>query len=160
MAPRSATVRARASASGATGRESWSDHAETRVRAAGHRASRARSRVIELLGEQDCVLTARDIADRLRDEGVGIATVYRALELLEGLGLVQRLDVGAGTARYEPALPSGEHHHHLVCDTCGRVSAFADPQLERAIARVAGRLDYRVGGHDVILRGECPSCSA
>jgi Fur family transcriptional regulator, ferric uptake regulator len=158
MEARSAAVRARGTAGGG-GREGWAGHAESRVRAAGHRASTARSRVIELLGEQECVLTARDIADRLRGEGVGVATVYRALELLEGLGLIQRLDVGEGTARYEPALPSGEHHHHLVCDTCGRVSAFADPQLERAIARVAGRLDYRVGAHDVILRGECPSCS-
>jgi Fur family ferric uptake transcriptional regulator len=115
-----------------------------------------------MLGEQECVLSAREIADRLRDEGedVGVATVYRALELLEGLGLIQRLDVGEGTARFEPAHPDGEHHHHLVCDRCGRVTAFEDPQLERAITRVAGRLDYQVGGHDVILRGECPRCSS
>jgi Fur family ferric uptake transcriptional regulator len=139
----------------------WAEHAEERIRAAGYRASSARSRVLRLLGDQECVLTAREIADRVRDEGddIGVATVYRALELLETLELVQRLDVGEGTARYEPAHPSGEHHHHLVCDRCGRVSAFEDPQLERAIARVARRLDYDVGGHDVILRGECPRCA-
>jgi Fur family ferric uptake transcriptional regulator len=151
-----------ASRSGRARGADWTEHAETRIRDAGHRASTARSRVVRLLGEQECVLSAREIADRLRDEGedVGVATVYRALELLEGLGLIQRLDVGEGTARFEPAHPDGEHHHHLVCDRCGRVTAFEDPQLERAITRVAGRLDYEVGGHDVILRGECPRCSS
>ena len=118
--------------------------------------------VVEALGGQDCVLTAREISDRLRAEGrdVGIATVYRALELLYELGLVQRLDLGEGSAAgYEPADPSGAHHHHFVCDSCGRVSAFDDEPLERAIELLAKRLEYDVGGHDVILRGSCPACA-
>lgn len=141
--------------------EGWSEHAERTLRRSGHRASAPRSAVVEVLGRQDCVLSARDISDELRTGGrdVGLATVYRALELLEGLGLVQRLDMGAEAARYEPADPSGEHHHHIVCDRCGRVSAFEDEGLERAIARVARRLDHRVGGHDVVLHGDCPSCA-
>jgi Fur family ferric uptake transcriptional regulator len=117
--------------------------------------------VLEIIGRQPCVLSAHEIADELRSDGraVGIATVYRTLELLESLKLVQRLDVGGGSARYEPALPGGDHHHHLVCDRCGRVTPFADEPLERAIASLAGRLDYSVGEHDVILRGECPQCA-
>ena len=75
--------------------------------------------------------------------------------------LVQRLDVGDGSARYEPALPGGEHHHHhLICDRCGRVTPFEDPKLERAIDDLGRRLDYSVGDHDVILRGKCPQCTA
>jgi Fur family ferric uptake transcriptional regulator len=117
--------------------------------------------VVELLGRQECVLSAREIADKLQAEGreVGLATVYRALERLEVLGLVQRLDVREGSARYEPSDPQGEHHHHLVCEWCGRVSPFEDPGLERAIARLARRVPYRVGTHDVVLRGACPSCA-
>jgi Fur family transcriptional regulator, ferric uptake regulator len=118
--------------------------------------------VVELIGKQDCVLTAHEIADELRRRGreVGTATVYRTLELLEELKLVQRLDVGGTSARYEPALPGGEHHHHhLVCDRCGRVTPFEDPRLERAIESLASRLDYRVGDHDVILKGKCPTCA-
>ena len=61
-------------------------------------------------------------------------------------------------AAYEPAFPGGEHHHHVVCDRCGKVSAFEDEALERAIDRLAGRLEYDVGGHDVVLRGACASC--
>lgn len=139
----------------------WIEHAEQELRGAGHRSSLPRSAVLGLIARQECVLTAREIADALRDSGreVGVATVYRTLELLEGLRLVQRLDVGGASARYEPALPGGEHHHHhLVCDDCGRVTPFEDPKLERAIDDLGSRLDYAVGDHDVILRGSCPEC--
>lgn len=141
----------------------WIEHAEGALRAAGHRSSAPRAAVLELIGNQDCVLSAREIADELRAGGreVGVATVYRTLELLERLHLVQRLDIGGGSARYEPALPGGEHHHHhLICDRCGRVTPFEDPRLERAIDDLGRRLDYVVGDHDVILRGECPQCVA
>jgi Fur family ferric uptake transcriptional regulator len=84
--------------------------------------------------------------------------VYRALEVLDELRLVQRLDTGEGVTRYEPAHPSGEHHHHVVCNSCGRVSAFEDARLEQAIAQLSGRLDYSIDAHDVVLRGTCPSC--
>jgi Fur family ferric uptake transcriptional regulator len=140
----------------------WIERAEASLRKAGYRASAPRSAVLELIARQECVLTAREIADSLRDGGreVGVATVYRTLELLEGLRLVQRLDVGDASARYEPALPGGEHHHHhLVCDECGLVTPFEDSRLERAIDDLGRRLDYSVGDHDVILRGSCPDCA-
>jgi Fur family ferric uptake transcriptional regulator len=138
----------------------WTTTTLGRLRAAGYRSGGARRIVVELLGRQDCCLTAQEIFDRLRADGraVGIASVYRVLDLLGDLGLVQRIDVGAGTARYEPSLPSGEHHHHLVCDDCGKVEAFADPELEQAIHRVEGRTGYSVAAHDVVLRGACGDC--
>jgi Fur family ferric uptake transcriptional regulator len=140
----------------------WVEAAERGLRDAGHRASAPRAAVLEAIGRQECVLSAREIADELRAGGreVGVATVYRTLELLEGMRLLQRLEVGDGSARFEPALPGGEHHHHhLVCDRCGKVTPFEDPKLERAIDDLGSRLDYAVGGHDVVLRGECPDCS-
>lgn len=140
----------------------WVPRAEDALRGAGYRSSAPRSAVLELIGRQSCVLSAREIADELRRGGreVGVATVYRTLEVLERLRLVQRLDVGGTSARYEPALPSGEHHHHhIVCDGCGLVTAFEDAKLERAIDELARRLDHTVGDHDVILRGECPECA-
>jgi Fur family ferric uptake transcriptional regulator len=71
---------------------------------------------------------------------------------------VQRIDLGAGTARYEPVGAVGGHHHHLVCDDCGKVEAFADDELERTLARVQRRTGYAVAGHDVLLRGACADC--
>ena len=145
------------------GETEWVAAAERGLREAGHRASVPRAAVLEAIGRQECVLSAREIADELRAGGreVGVATVYRTLELLEGMRLLQRLDVGDGSARFEPALPGGaHHHHHLVCDRCGKVTPFEDPKLERAIDDLGGRLDYTVAGHDVVLRGECPDCAA
>jgi Fur family ferric uptake transcriptional regulator len=131
------------------------------LRTKGHRDGSARRTVIELLGLQDCCLTAQEIFDMLRDanETVGIASIYRTLEQLTREGFVQRIDVGAGVARFEPVHADGEHHHHLVCDDCGKVEAFADDQLERALRQVEGRTGYSVAGHDVVLRGACRDCA-
>ncbi len=142
----------------ATAEESWIEVAEARLRESGHRASEPRAAVLRLLARQDCVRSAHQIASALRSRKrpVGIATVYRTLELLEELKLVQRLDVGGGSARFEPALPGGEHHHHhFVCENCGKVAPFSDERLERAIDAVGDRLAFDVGGHDVILKGRC-----
>jgi Fur family ferric uptake transcriptional regulator len=97
---------------------------------------------------------------RERRPAVGIASVYRALETLTELGLVHRIDLGSGGARYEPAAPGGEHHHHLVCDECGRVEAFSDDRLEHAIDSVSKSAAFRVDEHDVLLRGQCEVCAA
>jgi Fur family ferric uptake transcriptional regulator len=115
--------------------------------------------VVDLLARQDCCATAQEIFDRLREDGrvVGIASVYRALDLLSRMNLVHRLDL-ADAAYFEPAHPGGEHHHHVVCDRCGKVSQFEDAALEDAIERLAGRLKYSVAAHDVVLRGSCPDC--
>jgi Fur family transcriptional regulator, ferric uptake regulator len=137
----------------------WLDHARDELGAAGHRAGGARSAVLEALDEEPCCLTAQEIFDSLRSRGrkVGIASVYRTLELLSKLNLVRRVDIGTA-ACYEPAHPGGEHHHHVVCERCGKVAAFEDEGLEDAIDRLGRRLKYKVGVHEVVLRGACPDC--
>ncbi|MGZ4359165.1 MAG: Fur family transcriptional regulator [Gaiellaceae bacterium] len=144
-------------------RSPWAAAAIASLLARGHRNGGARRAVVELLGRQPCCLTAQEIFDRLRDEDrpVGIASVYRTLEQLTSDGLVQRIDIGAGTSRFEPIHAGGEHHHHhLVCGDCGKVEAFADDELERALRRVEGRTGYSVAGHDVVLRGLCGDCTS
>jgi Fur family ferric uptake transcriptional regulator len=140
----------------------WAEATIASLQAKGHRSGGARLAVVELLGRQDCCLTAQEIFDDLRAEGrrVGIASVYRTLDQLSRDGYVQRIDIGAGTSRFEPIHSSGEHHHHLVCDDCGKVEAFADEQLERALRKVEGRTGYSVAGHDVVLRGACSDCAS
>jgi Fur family transcriptional regulator, ferric uptake regulator len=139
----------------------WLDHARVELRRAGHRAGGARSAVLETLDREPCCLTAQEIFDSLRARGrkVGLASVYRTLELLSQLNLVRRVDIG-NSACYEPEHPGGEHHHHVVCEDCGKVAAFEDEGLEDAIDRLGRRLKYRVGVHEVVLRGACPDCRA
>jgi Fur family ferric uptake transcriptional regulator len=140
----------------------WQEHASARLAARGHRRGGARAAVIELLGHEGCCLSAQEIHDRLRADRrrVGLASVYRALELLSELALVQRVDLGGGTARFEAAHPGGDHHHHVVCGDCGRVEAFEDEGLEAAIRLAAGSVDYRVDAHEVVLHGTCGDCHA
>ena len=138
----------------------WTHHALSTLEREGYLAGSARRTVVELLGRQHCCLSAKEIEEALRAEGreVGLASVYRALEVLDELRLVQRLDAGEGVVRYEPALAGGEHHHHIVCDRCGSVASYEDDALEHAIGSLAERLNWSVESHDVVLRGRCPRC--
>jgi Fur family ferric uptake transcriptional regulator len=140
--------------------ENWSDATFERVRVAGHRRGAAQRAVVELLASESCCLTAQEIFDRLRGSGrrVSLASIYRTLDLLSELGLVQRVEVGQGSARFERSAAE-DHHHHLVCNDCGRVEAFSDERLERAIHGVANKVGYDVDAHDVVLRGACTDCA-
>lgn len=139
----------------------WAKHALSALGEAGYRRGGARTAVVEELARHDCAVTALELEDSLRRRrpAVGRASVYRALEQLEGLGLVQRLEVARGTASYERVEPGGEHHHHAICRRCGRMVPFEDPSLERAIARLSEEISFDVTGHDVVLRGRCERCS-
>lgn len=139
--------------------KTWAEDAQHRLREAGYRNGPARVAVIGVLDSENCCLSAGDVHDAL-DERVGLASVYRVLESLHAAGLVRRVDVGDGIGRYEPLRESGEHHHHLVCTECGKVEAFDDPALERAIRRVEAKSGYAVEQHDVVLQGACDTCRA
>src|SRR5436305_13202380 len=96
----------------------WRDHVHAELARAGLRRGGGRERVIELLDSQSCALSAVEIEDALRaqDQPIGRASIYRVLELLAEHELVERVTLGDGQARFERLQPSGEHHHHLVCD--------------------------------------------
>ncbi len=133
----------------------WSAHATRRLDEAGHRSGRARRAVVELLGAAECALTALEIDRRI--DSVGRASVYRTLDRLEQLQLIQRVDVGGDATGYERVDPA-DHHHHLVCQQCGRLSPFTSERLEGAIAAVGRSSGFALASHDVVLRGTCPDC--
>ncbi|HEY5431539.1 MAG TPA: transcriptional repressor [Solirubrobacteraceae bacterium] len=129
---------------------------------AGLHRGGARDRIIDVLSEQECALSAAEIETELRKQGrrIARASIYRVLELLVARGLAERVVTGQGEARFEPVEPSGHHHHHLVCGQCGELVAFDDPGLERAISRLSDRLGITVDSHEVLLRGACERCGA
>jgi Fur family ferric uptake transcriptional regulator len=139
----------------------WAEHALTRLQEAGHRRGGARIAVVEALAAHDCAVTALDLDDELRARSprVARASVYRALEQLEQLDLVRRIEVSRGVAGYERVDPTGHHHHHAICRDCGRMVPFEDRSLEQAIGRLCDSMDFDVTEHDVVLRGVCQRCS-
>jgi Fur family ferric uptake transcriptional regulator len=134
----------------------WPEYALDRLSEAGYRRGGSRRKVVEMLGRQSCAITALDLDARL--DGVGRASVYRALEQLEELGLVQKIDLGGDSSGYEKVDPDGQHHHHLVCTDCGKVVPFEDPALEEVIHDVPRPKGFSVVSHDITLKGTCEDC--
>jgi Fur family transcriptional regulator, ferric uptake regulator len=144
--------------------EGWVDRAEATLAAAGHKRGGARRALLELLAAESCALTAVEIEDALRARGarrrVSRASVYRILDELEALGLVQRVETGQAMVRYERVCAHEQHHHHLVCDQCGQVMPFSDAGLERAIDALSERVPLAVSEHEIVLHGSCRDCAA
>lgn len=142
--------------------QDWVTGAEQALADAGYRRGGARRAVLGLLDEQRCALSALEIEDilRTRERRVSRASIYRILEELEGVGTVQRVDIGQGLVRYEAARGGKDHHHHLVCKRCGTLRPFSDPELERLIERLSDRVPLDVSDHEVVLHGACPDCES
>jgi Fur family transcriptional regulator, ferric uptake regulator len=140
----------------------WIERAEQALAAAGRKRGGARRALLELLGSQCCALTALELEDALRAcsaRCVSRASVYRILQELEDLGLVQRVETGQTMVRFERS-HDDHHHHHLVCDGCGLVMPFSDPALERAISSLSERVPLEVSEHEIVLHGSCRDCAA
>jgi Fur family ferric uptake transcriptional regulator len=144
--------------------ERWAERAEATLAAAGHKRGGARRAVLELLGAQECALTAVEIEEALSARGKGRrvsrASVYRILDELEQVRLVQRVETGQAMVRYERICEHEQHHHHLVCDSCGQVTPFSDEALESAIETLSERVPLAVSEHEIVLHGSCRDCAA
>jgi Fur family ferric uptake transcriptional regulator len=92
-----------------------------------------------------------------RGEPVGLATVYRTLEVLVQSGLVRAHDFGEGFKRYEP-MPAQAHHEHLICERCGRVEEFQNERLERMLPIIADEHGFQHERHRVEIYGVCREC--
>jgi Fur family ferric uptake transcriptional regulator len=143
-------------------RSRWSERAAQALSDAGYRRGGARRAILELLDEQSCALSAVEIQAALsrRNRDVSRSSVYRVMEELEEIGLLQRVELGQGMVRYEALRGEPGHHHHLVCDRCGRLEPFTDDGLERAIRRLSDRVPLRVSEHEIVIHGSCDTCAA
>lgn len=130
----------------------------TALEGAGYRLTEPRRSLAALIAEQDGHFTAASLVDAARERrlGVGRATVFRTLEVLEDLGAVERLDLPSGEHAYVGCEPA--HHHHVVCSGCGRTDEIDDAGLRAVVAGVARRTGYRVDEHRLELFGLCSAC--
>ena len=127
---------------------------------AGYRLTEPRRALAELIASREGHFSAGDLVAeaRTRRLGVGRATVFRTLEVLEALGTVERLDLPSGDHAY--VLCQRSHHHHVVCSRCGRTNEIADGSLQVVVNEIARRTGYRVDTHRLELFGVCPACVA
>jgi Fur family ferric uptake transcriptional regulator len=126
----------------------------------GVRVTRQRTAVADALERVDGFRSAQDLHDMLRRDGasVGLTTVYRHLQALADAGQVDVLRTDDGEAVYRRC-PTADHHHHLVCRSCGRSVEVDGPEVESWAARTAERHGFRDVSHTVEVFGTCGSCA-
>jgi Fur family transcriptional regulator, ferric uptake regulator len=140
--------------------------AETITRAlheSGYRLTTPRRRIARLIAERRGRFTADELlaASRHHRYAIGRATVFRSLDVLSALGLVERVDLPSGDHAYLACEPA--HHHHVVCSRCGQAVGVPEGELGELTAtlREVGRLTrYQIDSHRLELYGTCPSCQA
>lgn len=126
------------------------------LRKAGLKVTLPRVKILELLESSSIHhLSAEDVYKSLLGAGedVGLATVYRVLTQFEAAGIVERHHFEGGHSVFE--LKDEEHHDHIVCTRCGKVSEFHDDVIEKRQLAVAEKLGLRLTGHSLHLYGEC-----
>jgi Fur family ferric uptake transcriptional regulator len=130
-----------------------------RIRDEGGRVTMTRRIVVEaMLAGPSHHLTANDVVDavRARQPAFHRSTVYRTLDRLAELGVVDRMQIGSGPAVYHL---SHRPHHHLVCDRCGAVHEAPAGLLDGVVARVAGETGFVVDPAATPLHGMCSACT-
>jgi len=127
---------------------------------AGYRLTEPRRVVARLVVDQAGHFSAADLVReaRVRRMAIGRATIFRTLDVLSELGLVEQIDLPNGDHAYVGCAPT--HHHHVVCSNCGRASEIEDAGLRALVREVARRTGYRVDEHRLELFGLCPACQA
>jgi len=122
----------------------------------GHRLTGPRRAVLDAVDAATGPFTVEEICEAL--PGVGRATVFRTMKLLQELEIVCRVPLEDGSVRYQ--LSHGGHHHHLICGECGRVSEFNDPALDALIHENASNQRFRLASHSLELYGRCAGCQS
>ena len=130
---------------------------ETALREAGLRVTRQRLAVLEALKERTDALSAQDVWAEFRERGetIGLSTVYRTLESLQDVGLLDSFDRD-GEQAYR--FCSTSHHHHLVCLSCNEVEELQAEIVEEWVGRVSEAHDFQVTAHRADIYGRCANC--
>ncbi len=130
-----------------------------RLRHKARRVTGPREAILAVLERQEHPVSIKEIFEALPAGDCDLATVYRAMHLLEQLQLVQRFDLGDRVARFELIREGHEgHHHHLVCRRCAGVVEIDECSIAAAEARIAARNGFRAVTHRLEFFGICPSC--
>jgi Fur family ferric uptake transcriptional regulator len=114
-----------------------------------------------LLENEEDHLSAEDVYLLVKEKSpeIGLATVYRTLELLTELKIVDKINFGDGVSRYDLRREGAEHfHHHLVCIECGSVNEIQEDLLEDVEATIEAKWKFLIKDHRLTFHGICQSC--
>ena len=126
-----------------------------RLAGEGLRMTGQRETIVRSVAGKPGAFSPEGLVDELRPGGIGRATVYRALELLEKRGMLARIHLD-GCHGY--TVCDEGHHHHLICNSCNQVLAVDAKSVEDAILQLAAELNFRVDTHTLEFSGMCRGC--
>ncbi len=126
----------------------------------GRRLTAPRRAVAELIDGRVGAFTAAELVAQAKVErpGLGRATVFRTLDLFLELGAVERIELPDGRHAYVGSGP--EHHHHVICSRCGRITDIDDRGIKALTKKIAKRTGYAIDTHRLAMSGLCPACQA
>lgn len=136
------------------------------LRSRGYRLTLPRRVILNLMLQSNEHLNAKEIYARINKKfpDIGLTTVYRTLDLLVELGLINRFEFGDGYSSYELGKDAKDHHHHLICSKCGKIIDYSDfiddevkffDMIEKYLAK---KHDFVILGHEVQFYGHCRKC--
>lgn len=129
----------------------------------GYKATPQRKVILEVvsehLGEH---LSSEEIYDfvKVKYPEIGLATVYRTVQLLVDLDVLSKLNLDDGFTRYELNDHDGDqhHHHHLICSECGKISEVKEDLLDSIEAEIEKKYEFQIKDHKLKFFGLCKSC--
>jgi Fe2+ or Zn2+ uptake regulation protein len=129
-----------------------------KLQANGYRITESRQTVVEIVASSKRALSPLELYDLAREKnaGLGLVTVYRTLEKLEELGLIQRVHQPQGCQAFITAFTG--HQHMILCSTCGKVEFFAGDDLDQLFHSIGEKTGYRIQDHWLQLFGKCAEC--
>ena len=140
-----------------------------KVKGCGYRMTLGREATLDVLSQAEEHLSAEDIYMRVHKiyPNIGLTSIYRTLEILTNIRLVNKFDFGHGRARYELAEGSSGklHHHHLVCTGCGRIIDYTDfideevALLRKTEEGLSRKFKFKITNHLIQFYGLCDKCS-
>jgi len=130
------------------------------LQAHGYHLTAPRRVIVEMLLHARCALSPLEIYDRARLQyaRMGLVTVYRTVEKLEELGLVQRVHQPCGCNMFIRAAQG--HQHLLLCTSCGKAQFFSGDHIDPLIQDVEQQTRYHIKEHWLQFMGVCPECQA
>jgi Fur family ferric uptake transcriptional regulator len=129
-----------------------------RLRATNERLTSPRLITFRALARKAPLSTVKLVA-LLEGNGINAATTYRNLALFRRLGVIQDI-VADGQRLVELNEDFGSHHHHFWCTQCGKLQDFDNPDIDKSIEELSGKLGIKITGHQLEMSGLCSSCLA
>ncbi len=128
-----------------------------KLKKSGYRITKPRQEILKILYSYP--LTVQEIATSLKKKktSIDLASIYRGLELFKQMGIVQEIEFGEGKKRYE-LVDQNKHHHHLVCNNCGRIEDMRSKQENKMIKELQKKTNFKIQDHSIELFGLCYKC--